>query len=118
MYCKNFLKKTKVYLFNYIESEVDTFSKAFVIQNTHMKNNANNLLSKLLPISTFCFFFLNTNFQRQLIGVFMAWLFFKYFFKKVPDVIGRLNSSSIGLRCFAFVSSVGICVGEWHWLYR
>lgn len=117
MSSRSLLNKAKAYLLSYIESEVDAFSKAFVIQNTHMKNNANNLLSKLLPISTFCFFFLNTNFQRQLIGVFMAWLFFKYFFKKVPDVIGRLNSSSIGLRCFAFISSVGICVGEWHWFY-
>lgn len=114
---RSLLENIKFYLINYIESELDAFSKAFVIQDTHVKNNASNLLSKLLPISAFCFFFLNTNFQRQLIGVFVAWIFFKYFFKKVPDIIDRLNGSSIGLRCFALISSVGICVGEWHWFY-
>lgn len=110
------LSKIKKFLSRYINDEINDFSRTF---DTYDKKErmGNNLLMRLLPISSFCFFFLNTNFHRHFIGVFVAWMFFKYFFKKVPDFIDRLYSSSLGLRCFAFVSSLGICVGEFHCFY-
>lgn len=102
----------KAWVAMYIDNSIEKFMHYYGLNNT-----VDNQSNKLFYISALGFFLLNTNFQRQFLGVIIAYFFFKYFSNKVGNIQTYVNKSSVVLRFFCITSALGVVIGEWQALY-